>query len=75
MKQRPRLGKHLAGQRNRRESLICDQPRNVTLFRTLRDQIANNLERAWELTGGSEDQLTDTMLQISGIVAQQFKNQ
>ncbi len=27
-------------------------------IRTLRDQIASNLERAWELTGGSEDQLT-----------------
>ncbi len=27
-------------------------------IRTLRDQITSNLERAWELTGRSEDQLT-----------------
>ncbi len=30
--------------------------------RTLRDQIASNLERAWELTGRSGDQLTGTMI-------------
>ncbi len=27
-------------------------------IRTLRDQIVSNLERAWEITGRSEDQLT-----------------
>ncbi len=27
-------------------------------IRTLRDQITSNLERAWEISGGSEDQLT-----------------
>ncbi len=27
-------------------------------IRTLRDQIVSNLERAWEITGGSEDELT-----------------
>jgi hypothetical protein len=27
-------------------------------IRTLRDQITSNLERAWEITGRSEDQLT-----------------
>ncbi len=27
-------------------------------IRTLRDQITSNLERAWEITGESEDQLT-----------------
>ena len=27
-------------------------------IRTLRDQITSNLERAWETTGGSEDELT-----------------
>ncbi len=27
-------------------------------IRTLRDQITSNLERAWEITGGTEDQLT-----------------
>ncbi len=32
---------------------------------TLHSQIVSNLERAWEITGGSEDQLTDTMMQIS----------
>ena len=36
-------------------------------------QILSNLERAWELTGGSEDQLLSTMMQISQVVAQQMK--
>jgi len=40
--------------------------------RTLRDQIASNLERAWEITGRSEDQLTGMMVQISQVVAKQF---
>jgi len=39
----------------------------------LRDQIVSNLERAWEITGGSEDQLTGTMMQISQVVAREFK--
>ena len=39
----------------------------------LRDQIVSNLERAWEIAGGSEDQLTGTMIQISQVVAEQFK--
>ena len=43
--------------------------------RTLRDQIASNLERAWGLTDGTEDQLTGTMLQISQVVAREFKTQ
>ncbi len=42
-------------------------------IRTLRDQITSNLERAWEITGGTEDQLTGTMVQISQVVAKQFK--
>jgi len=41
----------------------------------LRDQIVSNLERAWEIAGGSEDQLTGTMMQISQVVAQQFNKQ
>jgi len=41
----------------------------------LRDQITSNLERAWEITGRSEDQLTGTMMQISQVVAQQFNKQ
>ncbi len=32
-----------------------------------------NLERAWEISGGSEDQLTGTMVQISQVVAKGFK--
>ena len=42
---------------------------------TLHSQIVSNLERAWELFGGSEDQLLSTMMQISHVVAQQFNKQ
>ncbi len=42
-------------------------------IRTLRDQITSNLERAWEITGRSGDELTGVMLQISQVVATQFK--
>ncbi len=42
---------------------------------TLHSLIVSNLERAWEITGGSEDQLIGTMLQISQVVAQQFNKQ
>ncbi len=41
--------------------------------RTLRDQIVSNLGRAWEVTGRSEDELTGVMVQISQVVAKQFK--
>ncbi len=41
-------------------------------IRTLRDQIVSNLERAWEITGGS-DQLTATMMKISQVVGREFK--
>ncbi len=41
----------------------------------LHSQIMSNLEQAWELSGGSEDQLTGTMMQISHVVAQQFNKQ
>ncbi len=34
-------------------------------IRTLGDQITSNLERAWEITGRSEDELTGVMMQIS----------
>ena len=40
---------------------------------TLHSQIVSNLEQAWELLGGSEDQLLSTMMQISQVVARQFK--
>ncbi len=43
-------------------------------IRTLRDQIVPNLERAWEITGGTEDQLTGTMVQISQVVAKQLSD-
>ena len=42
-------------------------------IRTLRDQITSNLERAWEITGRTEDELTAVMLQISQVVAKGFK--
>ncbi len=41
-------------------------------IRALRDQIASNLERAWEITGRSEDELTGVMVQISQAVAKGF---
>jgi len=40
---------------------------------TLHNQIMSNLERAWELTGERENQLTGTMVQISQVVAREFK--
>ncbi len=43
-------------------------------IRTLREQITSNLERAWEITGGTEDQRTGTMIQISQVVARQFRS-
>ncbi len=42
---------------------------------TLHSQILSNLEQAWELSGGSEDQLLSTMMQISLVVAQPFNKQ
>jgi len=42
---------------------------------TLRSQIVSNLEQAWEIAGGSEDQLLATMMQISQVVARQFNKQ
>ncbi len=42
-------------------------------IRTLRDQINSNLERAWEITGRSEDELTGVMMQISQVVARDYK--
>ena len=44
-------------------------------IRTLREQIVSNLERAWEIAGGTEDQLTGTMVQISQVVARELKTQ
>ena len=39
---------------------------------SLHNQVVSNLEWAWELLGGSEDQLTATMMQISQVVAKIF---
>ncbi len=41
----------------------------------LHSQVLSNLEQAWEITGGSEDQLNGTMLQVSQVVARQFNTQ
>ncbi len=46
------------------------QPEEI---RTLRDQITSNLERAWEITGRTEDELTGVMVQISQVVARGFR--
>jgi hypothetical protein len=40
--------------------------------KTLHDRTVANLEQAWEITGGSEDELTGTMMQISQTVAREF---
>ncbi len=40
---------------------------------TLDSQIVSNLEQAWELSGGSKDQLLSTMMQISQVVGWEFK--
>ena len=37
--------------------------------------VVSNLEWAWEIAGGSEDQLLSTMMQISQVVARQFNKQ
>ncbi len=42
---------------------------------SLHSQIVSNLKQTWELTGGSEDQLLSTMMQISQVVARQFNKQ
>ncbi len=48
------------------DSIVAD-PEAYTKeeFASLHSQILSNLEWAWELTGGSEDQLLSTMMQIS----------
>ncbi len=43
-------------------------------IRTLRDQITSNLERAWAITGRSEDELTGVMVQMSQVVAKQLSD-
>ena len=41
----------------------------------LHSQLLSNLEQAWELLGGSEDQLLSAMMQNSQVVARQFNKQ
>ena len=41
---------------------------------SLHSQILSNLEQAWELLGGSEEQLLSTMMQVSHVVARQMKS-
>jgi len=57
------------------ESILSDpsafKPEEI---RTLREQITSNLERAWEITGRSEDELTGVMVQISQVVAKQLSD-
>ena len=36
--------------------------------------VISNLERAWEITGRSEDELTGEMVQISQVVAKQLSD-
>ncbi len=43
-------------------------------IRTLRDQITSNLARAWEITGGSGDELTGVMVQIGQGWAKQLSD-
>ncbi len=40
---------------------------------TLHSQILSNLEQVWKITGGGEDHLPGTMIEISQVVATQFK--
>ncbi len=42
---------------------------------TLRDQITSNIGRAWEITGGTEDQLTGTMVRIGQVLGRGFRDQ
>ncbi len=42
-------------------------------IRILRDQITSNLERAWKITGRSEDELTGVMFPFSQVVAREYR--
>ncbi len=44
-------------------------------IRNLRDQITSNIARAWEITGGTEDQLTGTMVRIGQVLGRGFRDQ
>ncbi len=43
-------------------------------IRLLRDQVTSNLERAWGITGGDDDELTWMMAEISRGWAKQFSD-
>ncbi len=56
------------------DSIVADPEAYIKeQLATLHSQILSNLERAWEITGGSEDQLLSTMMRISQVVAKEFK--
>jgi len=56
------------------ESILADRSAySDDELRRLRGQIVSNVERAWEISGASEDQLDSTILQISQVVAREFK--
>lgn len=58
------------------ESILADpQAYSDDVSCTLRDQIVSNLECAWEITGGTEDQLSGTMVQISQVVGRGLRGQ
>ena len=61
---RERLQRVVSGSSYNVDSIVAD-PGAYTKeqLATLHSQIVSNLERAWELLGGSEDQLTGTMMQ------------
>ncbi len=51
------------------DSIVADPEAYTTAqLAILHSQILSNLEWAWELSGGSEDQLLSTMMQISQVV-------
>ncbi len=58
------------------DSIVADpEAYSKAQLAILHSQILSNLEWAWEIAGGSEDQLTGTMVQISQVVARQFNRQ
>ncbi len=58
------------------DSIVAD-PKAYTReeLASLHSQILSNLEQEWEITGRSEDELTAVMVQISQVVAKQFKTE
>ncbi len=55
------------------DSIVADPGAYTKELASPHSQILSNLEWAWEISGGDEDQLTSTLMQISQVVATQFK--